>query len=190
MALQRHVSLAEMFKQFPSSGVIFVVSKSTWAWAQALMASSMQPGGSKGIAPHQLLFDATHGDLKAMGPVSSSAAFVPMLAAPSLQGLKRNGSWLGESAAFSSVHPQSILQVRVTGQAVAQVVAFIKGTRTQPQCGFSHRVLTLLNESRLPYEVVNVLDDVYNPGVREEIKAFSQWPTIPQVRCSLRLSSA
>ena len=62
-----------------------------------------------------------------------------------------------------------------------QVVAFIKGTRTQPQCGFSHRVLTLLNESRLPYEVVNVLDDVYNPGLRDEIKAFSQWPTIPQV---------
>jgi len=36
-----------------------------------------------------------------------------------------------------------------------QVVAFVKGTRTAPQCGFSHRVLTLLNESRAEYEVFN-----------------------------------
>jgi hypothetical protein len=35
----------------------------------------------------------------------------------------------------------------------AQVVAFVKGTRTEPQCGFSHRVLTLLNEARIDYEV-------------------------------------
>lgn len=35
-----------------------------------------------------------------------------------------------------------------------QVVAFVKGTRTQPQCGFSHKVLTILNESRVPFEVV------------------------------------
>ena len=67
------------------------------------------------------------------------------------------------------------------------MVAFIKGTRTAPQCGFSHRVLTLLNESRLPYEVVNVLDDVHNPGLREEIKQFSQWPTIPQASRGARV---
>lgn len=66
-----------------------------------------------------------------------------------------------------------------------QVVAFIKGTRTQPQCGFSHRVMTLLNELRANYEVVNVLDDLYNPGLREAIKEFSQWPTIPQVYCCM-----
>lgn len=62
-----------------------------------------------------------------------------------------------------------------------QVVAFIKGTRTQPQCGFSFKVLTLLNEARTDYEVVDVLDEQYNPGVREAIKTYSQWPTIPQV---------
>lgn len=62
-----------------------------------------------------------------------------------------------------------------------QVVAFVKGTRTQPQCGFSHRVLSMLNELHADYEVVNVLDELYNPGLREEIKNFSQWPTIPQV---------
>ncbi|CAI5961340.1 unnamed protein product [Closterium sp. NIES-65] len=62
-----------------------------------------------------------------------------------------------------------------------RVVAFIKGTRTSPQCGFSHRVLTLLNEARVDYETLNVLDEDHNPGIREGIKEYSQWPTIPQI---------
>ena len=44
------------------------------------------------------------------------------------------------------------------------------------------QVLTLLNEARADFEVVNVLDDVHNPGLRETIKTYSQWPTIPQAR--------
>lgn len=63
-----------------------------------------------------------------------------------------------------------------------KVVAFIKGTRAEPQCGFSYRVVNILNEvASGEYEVVNVLDEVYNPGLREAIKGYSQWPTIPQV---------
>ncbi|KAG0613350.1 hypothetical protein M758_6G096500 [Ceratodon purpureus] len=62
-----------------------------------------------------------------------------------------------------------------------KVVAFIKGTRTAPQCGFSHRVLTILNEQGADYEVLNVLDEDHNPGLREAIKKYSQWPTIPQL---------
>lgn len=62
-----------------------------------------------------------------------------------------------------------------------KVVAFIKGTRTTPQCGFSHRVLTLLNEHGIDYETLNVLDEEHNTGLREALKAYSQWPTIPQV---------
>ena len=62
-----------------------------------------------------------------------------------------------------------------------QVVAFVKGTRTQPQCGFSYKVLSTLNELGADYEVLNVLDEVHNPGLREAIKEYSQWPTIPQV---------
>jgi hypothetical protein len=61
------------------------------------------------------------------------------------------------------------------------VVAFIKGTRTEPACGFTFKVLTMLNEVGAEYEVVNVLDETYNPGVRDAIKQYSQWPTIPQV---------
>jgi len=63
-----------------------------------------------------------------------------------------------------------------------RVVAFVKGTRFEPACGFSYKVLTMLTEvSGQEFEVVNVLDEVYNPGLREAIKQYSQWPTIPQV---------
>ena len=41
------------------------------------------------------------------------------------------------------------------------MVAFVKGTRTQPQCGFSHKVLSILNEVRAPYEVVSSLAVVF-----------------------------
>ncbi len=68
-----------------------------------------------------------------------------------------------------------------------QVVAFIKGTRTAPACGFSYKLLQILNETRVDFEVVNVLDEVYNPGLRDAIKSYSQWPTIPQVRLVFRL---
>lgn len=62
-----------------------------------------------------------------------------------------------------------------------KVVAFIKGTRTEPQCGFSYQLLTTLNSMNTEYQVVNCLDELYNPGLREAIKEFSQWPTIPQL---------
>lgn len=63
-----------------------------------------------------------------------------------------------------------------------RVVAFVKGTRYEPACGFSYKVLTTLTElSGQDFEVVNVLDEVYNPGLRDAIKEYSQWPTIPQV---------
>jgi Grx4 family monothiol glutaredoxin len=65
-----------------------------------------------------------------------------------------------------------------------QVVAFVKGTRSQPQCGFSHKMMQILNDSRTDYEVVNVLDDFHNPGLRDAIKQYSQWPTIPQLYVS------
>lgn len=62
-----------------------------------------------------------------------------------------------------------------------KVVAFVKGTRSQPQCGFSYKMLTILNDLKTEYEVVNVLDDFHNPGLRDAIKSYSQWPTIPQL---------
>jgi len=58
------------------------------------------------------------------------------------------------------------------------VVLFMKGTKMMPQCGFSSRVAGILNYIGVEYQDVNVLAD---PEVRQGIKDFSDWPTIPQL---------
>ncbi|WP_323036605.1 Grx4 family monothiol glutaredoxin [Pararhodobacter sp.] len=58
------------------------------------------------------------------------------------------------------------------------VVLFMKGTKTTPQCGFSSRVAGVLNFMGVEYADVNVLAD---EGVRQGIKEYSDWPTIPQL---------
>jgi monothiol glutaredoxin len=58
------------------------------------------------------------------------------------------------------------------------VVLFMKGTSSMPQCGFSSRVAGVLNYLSIPYADVNVLAD---PAIRDGIKTFSDWPTIPQL---------
>jgi monothiol glutaredoxin len=58
------------------------------------------------------------------------------------------------------------------------VVLFMKGTRTMPQCGFSAATVGILDSLVADYTTFNVLED---QGVREGIKAYSQWPTIPQL---------
>jgi len=58
------------------------------------------------------------------------------------------------------------------------IVLFMKGTPQFPQCGFSQRVAAILNNHGIAYSSVNVLLD---PAVREGIKAYSDWPTIPQL---------
>eukprot|EP00434_Breviolum_minutum_P026280 symbB.v1.2.023227.t1/scaffold2109.1/size89064/4 len=67
------------------------------------------------------------------------------------------------------------------------VVLFMKGTPAMPQCGFSARTSGLLREIGVPFETVNVLDENNNPGVREAVKEFGQWPTIPQLYVSGQL---
>ena len=59
-----------------------------------------------------------------------------------------------------------------------KVVLFMKGTRQQPMCGFSARTIAALDSVLPDYLTVNVLDD---PEVREGIKAYGNWPTIPQL---------
>lgn len=61
------------------------------------------------------------------------------------------------------------------------MVAFIKGSRSAPQCGFSQRVVGILESQGVDYETVDVLDDEYNPGLRETLKNYSNWPTFPQI---------
>src|SRR5437868_3363359 len=71
------------------------------------------------------------------------------------------------------------LRSRISG-LVAQnpVVLFMKGTRRTPQCGFSAQVVQILDELLPEYETVDVLSSA---EMRDGIKEFSQWPTIPQL---------
>ena len=58
------------------------------------------------------------------------------------------------------------------------VVLFMKGTPVFPQCGFSAAVVDILSELGVKFKGVNVLAD---PELRQEIKDYSNWPTIPQL---------
>lgn len=59
-----------------------------------------------------------------------------------------------------------------------KVMVFMKGTKLMPQCGFSNNVVQILNTLGVPYETVDVLAD---PEIRQGIKEYSNWPTIPQL---------
>lgn len=59
-----------------------------------------------------------------------------------------------------------------------KVLVFMKGSKLMPQCGFSNNVVQILNTLGVPYETVDVLQD---HEIRQGIKEYSNWPTIPQV---------
>jgi len=59
-----------------------------------------------------------------------------------------------------------------------KIMVYMKGTPQAPQCGFSAQTVQVLNELGVPFSSRNVLED---PELRQGIKEFSNWPTIPQV---------
>jgi len=59
-----------------------------------------------------------------------------------------------------------------------KVILYMKGNREMPQCGFSSRVVQILDSCDIMYETVDVLED---PEIRQGIKDYSNWPTIPQL---------
>jgi len=59
-----------------------------------------------------------------------------------------------------------------------KVVLFMKGTKQMPMCGFSSQVVSILTQLHVDFKDVNVLDD---EDLRQSIKEFSNWPTIPQL---------
>ena len=62
--------------------------------------------------------------------------------------------------------------------AATPVMLYMKGTAMFPQCGFSARVVQILSHLNVPFRTANVLED---PELREGVKQFSNWPTIPQL---------
>ncbi|HSU05138.1 MAG TPA: Grx4 family monothiol glutaredoxin [Acetobacteraceae bacterium] len=68
---------------------------------------------------------------------------------------------------------------RIKGEVNAHpVMLYMKGTAMFPQSGFSARVVQILSHLGVPFQSANVLED---PELREGIKQFSQWPTVPQL---------
>ena len=74
---------------------------------------------------------------------------------------------------MSSAHDQIKATI-----AANDVVLFMKGNAKFPQCGFSATAVKILEHLGVPFKDVNVLDD---NGLRDGIKTFSNWPTIPQL---------
>jgi monothiol glutaredoxin len=75
--------------------------------------------------------------------------------------------------------PTSDVNERIAAIVAANdIVLFMKGTPLFPQCGFSSRAIAILEHLGQPFETVDVLAD---QDIRQGIKAFSDWPTIPQL---------
>ena len=70
---------------------------------------------------------------------------------------------------------QDFIKSEVTAN---DVVLFMKGTPQFPQCGFSGQVVQILDHLGVPYKGLNVLE---SPELRDGIKAYSNWPTVPQL---------
>ncbi|MFA5988030.1 MAG: Grx4 family monothiol glutaredoxin [Sphingomonas sp.] len=71
------------------------------------------------------------------------------------------------------------VQTRIADLVAANdVLLFMKGTPLFPQCGFSSKAVAILQHLNVDFDSVDVLQD---QGVRQGIKAFSDWPTIPQL---------
>ena len=81
-------------------------------------------------------------------------------------------------AATSSAHADPVTK-RIDNLVKANdIVLFMKGSPLFPQCGFSSRAIAILDHLGATYETVDVLQD---PEVRQGIKAYSDWPTVPQL---------
>ena len=75
----------------------------------------------------------------------------------------------------AQIDPQTRIAGIVKGN---DIVLFMKGTALFPQCGFSSRAVAILDRLGATYETVDVLQD---PDIRQGIKEYSDWPTVPQL---------
>ncbi|KAI9905954.1 hypothetical protein PsorP6_013890 [Peronosclerospora sorghi] len=80
--------------------------------------------------------------------------------------------------AVKSSEKDEILKMIDSHVKTYPVMLYMKGTPTAPQCGFSMQVVRLLHEQGVSFDSVNVLD---HPEIREGVKEYSKWPTIPQL---------
>ena len=74
--------------------------------------------------------------------------------------------------------PDNFIEQRKKEVEANKIVLYIKGTKDEPQCGFSAAALQIFNKIGKPYTTVNVLT---NSEIRTRMEEFSNWPTFPQI---------
>ncbi|TMW57234.1 hypothetical protein Poli38472_003159 [Pythium oligandrum] len=77
-----------------------------------------------------------------------------------------------------STEKDEILKMIESHVKTYPIMLYMKGTPSAPQCGFSMQVVRILHAQGVSFDSVNVLD---HPEIREGVKDYSQWPTIPQL---------
>ncbi|KAG6617913.1 Grx4 family monothiol glutaredoxin [Phytophthora cinnamomi] len=80
--------------------------------------------------------------------------------------------------AAKSTEKDEILKMIESHVKTYPIMLYMKGTPSAPQCGFSMQVVRILHAQGVSFDSVNVLD---HPEIREGVKEYSQWPTIPQL---------
>ncbi|KAI9993769.1 hypothetical protein PInf_016289 [Phytophthora infestans] len=80
--------------------------------------------------------------------------------------------------AAKSTEKDEIIKMIESHVKTYPVMLYMKGTPSAPQCGFSMQVVRILHAQGVSFDSVNVLD---HPEIREGVKEYSQWPTIPQL---------
>ena len=130
----------------------------------ALIVSSAFAGKTR-VQQHQIVYQALQGR---MGTALHALALTT--AAPNrTSALARGTSQMNENPVFTRIRQE------ITDNPV---VLFMKGTPMFPQCGFSAAVVQALTNMGVKFKGIDVLTD---PGLREGIKQFANWPTIPQL---------
>jgi len=86
-----------------------------------------------------------------------------------------HGDFAPQRKSVDTSDVQDIIQSHVDAN---KIMLYMKGNPSQPQCGFSATVVSILQREGVDFSSVNVLD---YPSIREGVKDFSQWPTIPQL---------
>ena len=73
----------------------------------------------------------------------------------------------------------SDIQARIKEQlGKSKILIYMKGDPTAPMCGFSANTISIFNSLGVEYQTINILED---PDIRQGIKEYSNWPTIPQI---------
>jgi monothiol glutaredoxin len=107
-----------------------------------------------------------------------SAAFSAPASGLSASRMVQRGSFARMSSDFSQLNTDATNDRISELIGSNKIMVFMKGSKMMPQCGFSNAVVQVFNSMKVPFTTFDVLSD---GEIRQGIKEFSQWPTIPQV---------